>query len=320
MTAPADLAGFDVVPLGASDLQELQPILDEESRAWAEELDWDYRGSVEVLRPFVQSGSVTGYVLRADGHTVGFAYAVPEPPKCLIGDLYVLRAYRSESAETLLLEAVLHDVFCRPWLRRVECQLMLLERPLERRLPFQQYARRYPRSLMAIDPAQALDLPVHSEAARYRLEHWSSAYQFEAASVIATAYRNHVDAEVNDQYRTRSGALRFLTNLLVYSGCGIFCDSASYLAFDSSDRLVGLCLVSLVRPDVGHITQVSVIPEVQGRGVGYELIRRSLVAVKQLGCRKVTLTVTNANSRARELYTRMGFTVQRRFAAYVWER
>jgi ribosomal-protein-alanine N-acetyltransferase len=80
-----------------------------------------------------------------------------------------------------------------------------------------------------------------------------------------------------------------------------------------------LCLSSLVAQDVGHITQVCVLPAWQGEGVGYALLRRSLLALHERGCRKVSLTVTAANSPAARLYERMGFRTVRRFPAYVWE-
>jgi ribosomal protein S18 acetylase RimI-like enzyme len=80
-----------------------------------------------------------------------------------------------------------------------------------------------------------------------------------------------------------------------------------------------VCLASLVAPDVGHITQICVSQAARGTGLGYELMRRSMVALAAYGCRSVSLTVTAANSAAIQLYERMGFRSRRDFAAYVWE-
>jgi hypothetical protein len=38
---------------------------------------------------------------------------------------------------------------------------------------------------------------------------WSEQDYQPAAAVITTAYRGHVDSEINDQYHTLSGSLRF---------------------------------------------------------------------------------------------------------------
>jgi ribosomal protein S18 acetylase RimI-like enzyme len=42
-------------------------------------------------------------------------------------------------------------------------------------------------------------------------------------------------------------------------------------------------------------------------------------AMRAHGCRKVSLTVTAANDDAIRLYRRVGYSIRRVFAAYVWE-
>jgi ribosomal protein S18 acetylase RimI-like enzyme len=58
---------------------------------------------------------------------------------------------------------------------------------------------------------------------------------------------------------------------------------------------------------------------VKGSGVGYELLRQSLLTLREMGCRSATLTVTAANAGAVELYQRVGFYTVRRFSAWAWE-
>jgi ribosomal protein S18 acetylase RimI-like enzyme len=152
------------------------------------------------------------------------------------------------------------------------------------------------------------------------VEKWSDHHHDGAAQLIAAAYAGHIDSRINDQYRSVEGARRFLYNIVQYPGCGTFFRPASYVAFDlERGWLCGLALTSLVGPEAGHITQICVSPEVRGSGVGYELLRRSLMTLKEHGCRKVSLTVTAANREAVELYERMSFSLIRQFSAYVWE-
>ena len=73
------------------------------------------------------------------------------------------------------------------------------------------------------------------------------------------------------------------------------------------------------RGDTLYLADVYVDPSARGTGVGYELIRRSLESLVRHGCKKVTLTVTSANTEAIALYERMGFRKTRNFSAYVWE-
>jgi ribosomal protein S18 acetylase RimI-like enzyme len=74
-----------------------------------------------------------------------------------------------------------------------------------------------------------------------------------------------------------------------------------------------------VARDTGHITQICVAPSQRGKGIGYTLLRQSLLALAAHGCRTVGLTVTSKNSDAIRLYRQMGFSDRRDFAAYVWD-
>ena len=76
---------------------------------------------------------------------------------------------------------------------------------------------------------------------------------------------------------------------------------------------------SRIARDVGHITQICVSKQDRGIGLGYELLRHSLCALRAAGCRAATLTVTSSNRDAIRLYEQMGFRTLRIFSAFVWQ-
>ena len=152
------------------------------------------------------------------------------------------------------------------------------------------------------------------------LRPWSESDYQAAAAVITTSYRGHVDAEINDQYRTLTGSLRFLNNIVRFPGCGTFDGEGSYVAVHKQSKtLVGLILCSRVRNDVGHITQVCVLPEYRHHHVGEALIACTTANLRKRNFSMLSLTVTEANTRAVELYVRLGFEQKRVFDAFVWE-
>jgi len=78
-------------------------------------------------------------------------------------------------------------------------------------------------------------------------------------------YRGHVDSEINDQYRTLTGSLRFLNNIVRFPGCGNFDAQASFVVCQRRTRtLIGLILCSQCA-GCGHITQVCVLPNTARR-------------------------------------------------------
>jgi ribosomal protein S18 acetylase RimI-like enzyme len=312
---PADSRIIDLRKISAADLL---PVLDEEAAAWKSALDWDLRPATDLVQRFVQMQALNGFALDYRGSIVGYAYYVCEEGKGLIGDLYVVEAARTPELENSLIQAVLDSLFRVPGIRRVEAQLLMLGPPVPRSMPYPWLFHAYPRIFLELPAANVARLTAHATDG-VAIAPWTESRQDESARLVAAAYRGHIDSEINDQYRAPAGARRFLANIVQYPGCGNFFAPASYAAIDAQNGgLCGISLASLVAGDVGHITQVCIAPSHRGRGLGYELLRRSLLALAAHGCQKVSLTVTASNEIATRLYERMGFTQRCEFAACVW--
>ena len=149
---------------------------------------------------------------------------------------------------------------------------------------------------------------------------WGEADYQPSAAVITAAYRGHVDAQINDQYHTLSGSLRFLNNIVRFPGCGVFDAESSYVALDRKARgVIGLILCSRVRNDVGHVTQVCVLPDYRSRRIGESLLATTIAALRKRNFSMLSLTVTEANARAVALYRRLNFDTKRIFDAFVWQ-
>jgi ribosomal protein S18 acetylase RimI-like enzyme len=170
-------------------------------------------------------------------------------------------------------------------------------------------------------------LPLNSESSPHaqtspdiEIRRWHEQDYQAAAGLITLAYRGHVDSQINDQYRTLSGSLRFLNNIVRFPGCGTFDAESSFVALHKRTRtMVGLILCSRVRNDVGHVTQVCVLPEFRSQRVGESLMATATANLRQRKFSLLSLTVTQANLRAVELYKRLGFETKRVFDAFVWE-
>src|ERR1700683_1276263 len=132
MAALPDRYDEPVVELRRVSAEQLAPILDEETAAWHEDLDWDFHSSADLVRRFVHMQALSGFALMHGPRAIGYAYYVCEEGKGLIGDLYVMREFRTLQSEDVLLRAVLDAIWRAPGVRRVESQLMMLSSPLER--------------------------------------------------------------------------------------------------------------------------------------------------------------------------------------------
>jgi ribosomal protein S18 acetylase RimI-like enzyme len=308
----------EIVDLRRLNARSLEPLLQEEAAAWWDTLEWDFEKSADLVRRFIDLRALNGYALVEDDFAIGYVYFVLEEGKGLMGDLYLMRQHRTIERENALLDAALRAILSHPQIMRVESQLMMLEFASTRAVPFSSYLTSFERNFMRLELRRAPLVPSRLRRPVF-IDHWVDQHQEAAAHLIAAAYHGHVDSRINDQYRTAAGARRFLHNIVQYPGCGSFFRPASFVAFEQHGPLCGVSLASLVSRDCGHITQICVSPEAKGSGVGYELLRQSLLTLRDMGCRSATLTVTAANTGAVELYERVGFYTVRRFSAWAWE-
>jgi ribosomal protein S18 acetylase RimI-like enzyme len=309
----------EIVDLRRLSAIDLDPLLQEETAAWREQLDWDFEKSADLVRRFVDLRALNGCAFVEDGEVDGYLYYVIEENKGLLGDLYMRRAAQSVARESRLLHWAIEAMLANPNVRRIESQLMMLSALPKSELPRADCLHLYPRNFMRID-LRRIELAEGSVRRPMYIERWSDHYQEAAALLIAEAYEGHIDSRINDQYRTAAGARRFLYNIVQYPGCGAFYRPASCAAFEGrSGKLCGISLASLVAPDCGHITQICVSPHVRGTGIGYAMLRQSLKTLKEMGCRTASLTVTSSNDDAVNLYLRVGFETVRRFSAFVWD-
>ena len=298
--------------------RDLEFLLEEETAAWRDSLEWDFEKSAELVRRFTDLHALNGSALVEDGEVTGYVYYVLEENKALIGDLYVQSGWRTPARVNALMQAALDPILDSPRITRVESQLLMLDYLPGLRLPHADRLSTFARNFMRIDLHEAV-LRLGTVRRPVHIDKWHDRYHDMAAHLIAASYQGHVDSRINDQYRSVAGARRFLFNIVQYPGCGTFYRPASFAAFDPKGPMCGVSLASLVAPECGHITQICVSPGARGTGIGYELLRQSLEALREMGCRSASLTVTAANEDAVTLYERVGFRTIRRFAAYVWE-
>jgi ribosomal protein S18 acetylase RimI-like enzyme len=300
---------------------DLRPLLDDETRVWSSLLSWDYSGSAEMILRYVDAKILPGYAAIERGRIFGYSFFVYEGSKGVVGDLFVANGVRhpnTREVEIRLLTHVIETLQQSPGIHRVEAQLLAHEAGSVARPFLDQGFERHPRLFMALPlaPKSAATLAVDQEV---EIRRWVEADYQPAAAVITAAYRGHVDAQINDQYHTLAGSLRFLNNIVRFPGCGLFDAEASFAAVDrKAKNLIGLILCSRVRGDVGHVTQVCVLPEYRSHGIGESLMAATVGNLRKRGFTVLSLTVTEANAGAVALYRRLNFESKRVFDAFVW--
>ncbi len=321
----------------------LRPLLEAEGDLWRRRLHWDYRTSAKLLMQYLDSHMLPGYVAMEAGQVMGYAFCVYEETKAVIGDVFALSGRQidpasgeSSSGEDSLFEAeaqpareveetLLRHLFetlqNSPQVDRIESQLLLhpsgSHTATFRDAGFEVFRRLF----MVQKLAGVWNMPRPELPHDLELRTWRDEDLAAAGRLIADAYAGHPDSLINDQYRSANGSLRFLHNIVRYSGCGAFSSQVSHVIYDRSSReMVALVLGSRVSTQSGHITQLCVRPQYRRRGLARLLLAIAATCFFRQGVSEISLTVTERNANAIGLYRLEGYDCAHMFDAAVWER
>ena len=316
---------LEILDLRHFSARQLRPLLEEEARVWKRRLRWNYESSIELLLQYLDSRILPGFVALDRGRICGFTFCVYEGHKAVVGDVYAVASDPDQAHQIVerLLGHLLELLHHSPGVERIESQMLLYDSGTIEKGFVEEGFTLHPRLFMEYDRASVsptdsgslvrVQIPEYLE-----LSHWTAACYQPAAELIHSAYADHIDSSINDQYRTLHGSLRFLHNIVRFPGCGVFEADSSWVLRDTrTDTLAGMLLCSRVASDVGHITQICVASGYRRRGLGRMLMERCLEHMAPAGMSAITLTVTEANQQAVRLYESLGFTVRHRFDAMV---
>jgi ribosomal protein S18 acetylase RimI-like enzyme len=325
MTSPQQL---EILDLRHFTGRQLRPLLEQEAEQWFRVLRWDYRASTELLLQYLDSRILPGFVALDRGRIVGMAFCVYEGQKAVIGDIYA-SIYEADSLAIVqtLTRYMLETIEASPDITRAEAQLLLFDSgvlppifaaEISRGVAFRTFPRLFLEHELRPGTMSAQPNPILPQLELCR---WSPSFYQPSAELIQLAYAQHLDSEINDQYRTLAGSQRFLHNVVRFPGCGVFDPESSYaLRERRSNRLIAVILCSRVSPDTAHITQLCIAPAYRGKHLGETLLHLVQRQLPSRSYRYITLTVSENNVSAMRLYTRSGFHTKRRFDALVLDK
>lgn len=311
---------------------QFQPLLQVESRAWLEDLHWDYSSSSALVASYLQEKRLLGFALLEGDVAQAYCLYFREGSKGLIGTLFALPGNSPSEAALNLLDKAIDALVGFADVRRIEAQLPHFRfdqiGPYFRSMAFQSYLRQFMTFRLGISAAscQSDDLPNglrrENEAPGDFVFHpWERRHDREAAQLLHRVYQNHIDAAVNDQYCSIAGTTHLVESIVRNRGCGDFLPQASIAAVHrSTGKLAGILGLTAVRPGTAHIPQIAVATGYQGIGLGSAMLRIAFEKLARGGFSEVSLTVTALNSSAARLYERTGFRTFREFGAFVWNR
>jgi len=304
-----------IVDVRQVEAHEFTHLLDLESQAWDTQLHWDFSPSARLISACLREKRLAGYALTIDHRVKGYCFSFRTGEKSLLSDLFVDPTAANMEQTLGLLSYTVENLIGTPAVRRIEAQLPhfgfeQLE-PSFRTCCFAAYPRcfmtlsltdRSPRAAAGGNSAPRVgrDGVGGPPPSDFVIKPWQRRHDREAARLLYETYRDHVDAVINDQYRSETGTTNLIENILYYQGCGEYLPKASWVAIHrSTQQLAGLLILTAVRPCSGHIPQIAVAKQFQSRRIGTALMEAAFAELERGGFR---------------------FQTFRTFGAFVWDR
>jgi ribosomal protein S18 acetylase RimI-like enzyme len=329
--AAAQLTNNDVavIPLEEVSLAGLELLFDEQCDEWLALLDWDYTGPSRMIREVARQRELSGFAATSGSRTVGFAYYVVEPARCSIGDIYVSKQWRGLGADALMAKAIIKEIDGLKRPRRIESQCVTVGNTAASDVFSARGFTRFDRDYMVCDLSEASRNAYYVTADRrasdrlidVSIRSWREEDFTQAARVIHRSYVGRHDSRINSQYATEEGCAELLSILTDHLWCGDFLPQVSRVAVrPSTGSVVGVLVASRLATLAGHISQISIHPALQGKGLGRWMISDALAEFGDLGLESASLAVTTANASAYHLYQSCGFRPVHSFPVFYRER
>ncbi len=296
----------------------MRSLLEEECSEWQASLGWDFSDVRAAVATGIDRATLPGRVVTESGRAVAYCYYMIDSGRAIVGSIFATQERRGRGLEAALANAVVTDARAERGSGRLESQtLFCSSASVDGEFSNAGFSSR-PRHYMRRDLREPLPgtrpLPPGICLRPLRRDDLAT-----AADIVYRSHVGTVDAALNLTYATPATCRSFVDTLVLRTGCGRFDGEASLVAEGPKGEIAVLVASRLAAAN-GHVCQVSVTPEAQGRGVGAALVMAALEAFRRQGLASATLSVTVSNERAHRLYELLGFRTVRHFAAHAWVR
>ena len=307
-------------PLTQVNCRQLEKVFQQELYSWSRELFWDHGPSIKLIKKYISSQNLSGYAVgNTTGTILGYGYYVIHSPVAYIGNIYVQSEYASPSVYAKLIDTILDKLEESQTIRRIECQISPFNCSIAPIFKAHRFVvmNRY---FLIRELEQLGDkLNLLSSSSHVRILPWSDNFFYQAANTIYDSYQDSPDYILCHDYQSQEGCIRFLNNLIESPGCGKFNPQNSYLALNTAGEVCGVLITSKIGSQTGMVPQISVKKAYQGKGVGSMLLKTYFQQGRKNSIKRLILSVSELNFRARKFYQHLGFYKLKSFYAFIKE-
>ncbi|MFN2446470.1 MAG: GNAT family N-acetyltransferase [Vicinamibacterales bacterium] len=292
--------------------QEVAPLLEAERARWLTGLSWETQTTWATVEEARAGGRLPGFVLREHGRITGWTFYL------LRGNMVQIGALAAEEARGV--RRLIDEVLDAPEASRAD-RASLFVFPSNASLATALTRRRF-----VMRDHEYLTRDIACQSGRGDLDRdaaggsslavrpFRETDETRIVRLLAEAYRDVPSAECFAPNGRLEEWAWYVRQLLRTSACGTLVPDATFVIEEPEcDALAGAVLTTDISDATAHIAQIVVSPRAQGVGLGTRLLDTAIARLRSRGGRRVTLMVSDDNTRAKAIYAKRGFTAGRTF-------
>ncbi|MFW9995243.1 MAG: GNAT family N-acetyltransferase [Candidatus Odinarchaeota archaeon] len=179
----------------------------------------------------------------------------------------------------------------------------------------------FDRAKLSIDRKTIENLDEPEFPREYDFVGWSSDIHHSLVELIANFHLNgdiHIDGKVFPHWCGFDGSDKLLVRIENNVYGRFDANHARILRYNG--KSIGTCIITVLPSNIGYIPEIVVSQHYQRKGLGAKLLIHSLkhFIEDESDIASVELDVTLSNSKAKNLYTSLGFKPLNKYSWYVW--
>ncbi|MFX0123576.1 MAG: GNAT family N-acetyltransferase [Candidatus Hodarchaeota archaeon] len=154
----------------------------------------------------------------------------------------------------------------------------------------------------------------------YQFDTWNEDFKNVGIEIITDAHIGSLDNILFSFFRNQATGVAFMQNLENHQWGEFKPINTSILKHE--DKPIGVCFMTVLKQGNGYIPDFALKQDYKGQGLGRKLFFRSLkwFLEKEPKSEAIDLDVTKKNTIALSIYKKTGFTIQRTYSVYVWNK
>lgn len=277
---------IQIYTLNMIPLERFSEIFAEEKRDFLENLYWDISDYIAEKSNLIKNKSLFGSVLIKDAKVIAYIIILPLYDFLYLNCMNILEEYKSSGLLEDLLFLVCGEIQQKDPIF-IEGQPFLFNYDLDfERLKL--FEKNHLKKTFMIKDLNKDDIRI-SPKENMVFKNIDISSEIMAEFLIDT-YEDHPEGDICSFYNNKSNAVLYIEDLMKYDGCGKYLKEASFLLYYKNE-LIGYIINTALGPHYGHTAQIVIKKGYNKKGIGTYLMEKALLAFKDLGYSRVSLSV-----------------------------